>query len=192
MHFDAPPSPPNRGQDRPAARDARNASEEIEQLFSSSELRLGRFLAQMVGNRALAEDLLQDTFYEAFRLRDQLDAIQNPEAWLYGIARNRALATLRRRRRLHSAFERFVQRSDLGERDDLDLLALRDLLQRYLEPDDRALMILRYLHGFEATELASMTGRTPEAIRQRLARAKSRLIRAANPESTPSHEEQER
>lgn len=181
---------PTSGQQEVAAHDERgDAGDEIERLISLSEVRLGRFLAQMVGNHSLAEDLLQDTYCDAFRLRGQLGEVENPEAWLFGIARNRALAALRRRRRLESALKRLLPRPDPSERDDLELLALRDLLQRHLEPDDRALLILRYLHGFGATELASMTGRTPEAVRQRLARAKSRLIRAANRESDPSNEE---
>src|ERR1700740_2761737 len=74
----------------------------VEALFHTCETRLGRFLAQMVGNRALAEDLLQDSFYEAFRCRDQLGEVESPEAWLFGIARNRALVALRRHRRLRS------------------------------------------------------------------------------------------
>jgi RNA polymerase sigma-70 factor, ECF subfamily len=164
--------------------------EVIEELFRACEVRLGRFLAQMVGDRALAEDLLQDSFTEAFRCRDQLDEIENPEAWLFGIARNRALASLRRRRRFRAAFERLVPRSEPSERDDLELLALRDLLERTLEPDDRALLLLRYLHGFDAVELAAMTGRTPEAIRQRLARARARIIRAAGYEPTTTLDEE--
>lgn len=169
--------------------DSSVSAETVEALFRTCETRLGRFLAQMVGNRALAEDLLQDCFYEAFRCRDQLGEIDRPEAWLFGIARNRALAALRRRRRFRSALDRLVQRPQPSERDDLELLALRDLLQRTLEPDDRALLILRYLHGFEATELAAMTGRSPEAVRQRLSRARTRLIRASGRESTLSDEE---
>jgi RNA polymerase sigma-70 factor (ECF subfamily) len=158
------------------------SSEAVEALFATCETRLGRFLAQMVGNRALAEDLLQDSFYDAFRCRDQLGEVESPEAWLFGIARNRALAALRRRRRLRGALD---QRPEPSERDDLELLALRDLLQRTLDPDDRALLILRYLHGFAATELATMTGRSPEAVRQRLSRARARLIEAADRQSTP-------
>jgi RNA polymerase sigma-70 factor, ECF subfamily len=161
----------------------------VEVLFHTCERRLGRFLAQMVGNRALAEDLLQDSFYEAFRCRDQLGEIDSPEAWLFGIARNRALDALRRRRRFRSALDRLVQRPEASERDDLELLALRDLLQRTLDPDDRALLILRYMHGFGATELAAMTGRSPAAVRQRLSRARARLIQAADRQSTPSDEE---
>jgi RNA polymerase sigma-70 factor, ECF subfamily len=165
-------------------------AEAVEQLFQACEVRLGRFLAQMVGDRALAEDLLQDSFTEAFRCGEQLGRVENPEAWLFGIARNRALAALRKRRRFRAAFERLVPRSEPSERDDLELLALRDLLERTLEPDDRALLILRYLHGFDAVELAAMTGRTPEAIRQRLARARVRLIRAAGHQSTTTLDEE--
>lgn len=177
-------------QHREREADSAAPADKVEQLFHACEPRLGRFLAQMVGDQTLAEDLLQDSFAEAFRCRDQLGEVGNAEAWLFGIARNRALAALRRRRRFHSAFERLVPRSEAIERDDLELLALRDLLQRTLEPDDRALLILRYMHGFEATELAAMTGRTPEATRQRLARARARLIRAAGLEpATPSDEE---
>jgi RNA polymerase sigma-70 factor (ECF subfamily) len=164
------------------------SAETVEALFHTCETRLGRFLAQMVDSRELAEDLLQDSFYEAFRCRDQLGQIDSPEAWLFGIARNRALAALRRRRRLRSVLDRLVQRPEASARDDLELLALRDLLQRTLDPDDRALLILRYLHGFEATELAAMTGRSPEAVRQRLSRARARLIRASGRQSTSEEE----
>lgn len=187
-------SPPNGDHpERPPGETAASSpsGQAVERLFYSCESRLGRFLAQMVGNRALAEDLLQESFYEAFRCRDQLPAIDNPEAWLFGIARNRALAALRRRRRLRRALERFAQGPEPSERDDLELLAVRDLLERHLDPEDRALLLLRYLHGFEATELAGMTGRTPEAVRQRLARAKRRLIRAAGRQPNLSDEESE-
>ncbi|MGH2855760.1 MAG: RNA polymerase sigma factor [Solirubrobacteraceae bacterium] len=174
----------------PGAMASSASSEAIERLFHACELRLGRFLAQMVGDRALAEDLLQDTFYEAFRCSGQLGEIENPEAWLFGIARNRALAALRRRRRFRAVLERLIQCPEPSERDDLELLTLRDLLQRTLDPDDCALLILRYMHGFEATELAAMTGRTPEAVRQRLARAKARLISAAGRQPTTLSDEE--
>lgn len=191
QQLNAPPGDDNPERRRSEAAASPLGGEAVERLFYSCEVRLGRFLAQMVGDRALAEDLLQESFYEAFRCRDQLHAIESPEAWLFGIARNRALAALRRRRRLRRALERFAQRPEPNERDDLELLAVRDLLERYLDPEDRALLILRYLHGFEATELAAMSGRTPEAVRQRLARAKGRLIRAAGRQPNPSDEEKE-
>jgi len=151
----------------------------FEELFGRCEQRLGRFLAQMVRDRQLAEDLLQDTFHDAFRDRLQLASVENEEAWLYGIARNRALNALRGRRRLRVALERLVRRDNRVETEDHELLALRDLLERHLSSQEGALLILRYLHDFSAPELAEMTGKTPEAIRQRLTRAKRKLIDAS-------------
>jgi RNA polymerase sigma-70 factor, ECF subfamily len=150
---------------------------EIEELFRRLEPRLGRFLAQFVRDRHVAEDLLQDTFHDALRSGTDLSHIANPEAWLFGIARNRALASLRRRRRFDAAVRRLAQRSGRGA-EDAEVVAVRDLLERTLAPEDRALILLRYLHGFEAVELAEMTKLSPAAVRQRLARARKRLLDA--------------
>lgn len=147
----------------------------VEELFATCQQRVGRYLAQMVDGRALAEDLLQDSFHEALRSRAQLPAVRNREAWLFGIARNRALQALRRRRRLARAVRRLADRPTTT-RDDEEIVAVRDLLARRLSPEDRALVLLRYLHGFDGRELAEMTGLTAEAVRQRLSRARARLV----------------
>jgi RNA polymerase sigma-70 factor (ECF subfamily) len=158
---------------------ADEASEQVGELFLELEVRVGRYLAQMVGDRALAEDLLQDTFHDALRARDRLGEVHNPEAWLYGIARHRALAALRRRRRFHRALARLERGFRWSIEEEPDVLEVRELLERALRPDERALVILRYLHGFEAPELADMTGRTPDAVRQQLSRARRKLLEAA-------------
>jgi RNA polymerase sigma factor (sigma-70 family) len=53
----------------------------------------------------------------------------------------------------------------------IDLIAA---LER-LEPDDRALLALRYMAGFNATEIATALHARPDAIRQRLKRLVDRL-----------------
>jgi DNA-directed RNA polymerase specialized sigma24 family protein len=44
-----------------------------------------------------------------------------------------------------------------------------------MDPDDRALLAMRYGAGFKSNELAIATGKTPAAIRQRLKRLVDRL-----------------
>ena len=66
--------------------------EAVERLFYRCEAVLGRFLAQIVDNQALAE-IYSGHFYEGLRCGDQLDEIENPEASLFGVAR---IAHLRR------------------------------------------------------------------------------------------------
>jgi RNA polymerase sigma-70 factor (ECF subfamily) len=164
------------------------APPDVETLFRQMEPSLGRFLAQFVRDRQLAEDLLQDTFHDALRHGSGLGEADKPEAWLFGIARNRALAALRRRRRLDAALHRLTLRRGT-DRDDAEVIALHDLLDRTLGAEDRSLVLLRYLHDFDANELAEMTGLAPDAVRQRLARARKRLLAAAAEGTEPDEKE---
>lgn len=148
----------------------------VEALFRAHAQEIGRYLVAMVRDRALAEDLLQDTFHDALRAEKQLPQIANERAWLYGIARHRALRSLRRGRRFQRAAGRLGASPESEHAGDEELVALLDLLERELSPELRALVLLRYVHGFQAAELAHMTGLSAEAVRQRLARARTRLI----------------
>jgi RNA polymerase sigma factor (sigma-70 family) len=54
---------------------------------------------------------------------------------------------------------------------DVDLLAAF----RLLPPDDRTLLSLRYVAGFDATEIGAAIGITPSGVRSRLSRLVERL-----------------
>jgi RNA polymerase sigma-70 factor (ECF subfamily) len=110
----------------------------------------------------------------------KLSTLKDPDRlrpWLVSVAANEARQLLRRQRR------RTVVELTVGERinpalgdpagrtDDLDLA---NALAR-LDPDDRTLLALRYVAGFDSTELARATGRSPSGTRARLARLLDRL-----------------
>lgn len=159
-----------------AVAEAPAARADVETLFRAHAAELGRYLVAMVRDRALAEDLLQDTFIDALRARDRRTAVADERAWLYGIARHRALRALRRDRRFRRALVRLGGSGEAAQEDDEAIVAVLDLLERELTPELRALVLLRYVHGFQAAELAEMTGLSPEAVRQRLSRARGRLL----------------
>jgi RNA polymerase sigma-70 factor, ECF subfamily len=148
---------------------------EIEALFRRYEAPLGRFLAQVIGDRSQADDLIQETFLAAVREHHLLPSIENPEAWLFAIARNRALHALRTRRRAWNALRRLARERRKHEPDPEDAVAVRDYLARHLKPEERILLVLRYVHGYQSPELAEIVGRSPEAIRQELSRVTRRL-----------------
>jgi RNA polymerase sigma-70 factor (ECF subfamily) len=146
---------------------------DVESLFRVHERSLGRFLLGIVGDLELAEDLLQETFLAACRWPQRISGADAPEAWLFGVARHLALSALRRRYRLGAALRRASRDHPsaavpMSTRDAIDLLSP-------LTPDDRALVLLRYWYGFHAAEIASITGRTPAAVRKRLERCRAAL-----------------
>jgi len=152
----------------------------ITQAFLNHEADLGRFLAQMVRDRELANDLLQDTWLTVVSSRGDLPPEGELVPWLFGIARNRALMALRGRRRAAEALRRLstaIRPAVVDTRAD-DPDALRDFLASVLGPEDRSLFLLRYVFGFSSAELARMTGRSPAAVRKRLSRAAQAVTEA--------------
>lgn len=143
------------------------------------QVALGRFLAQMIPDRALAEDVLQETFCVAWRARDRMpkdDAHRRP--WMYVVARNTALHALRKQRRSRRLVDALAAEWSEDDAAISEGLEMRDLVARALSPQDRSLFLLRHAHGFSGPELAEMTGLRPATIRKRLERSASALRRA--------------
>src|SRR5678815_4401878 len=72
---------------------------DFDTLISAYSGPLLAYLWRLLGDRADAEDCLQDTFLRAFRGQARLDGHANPQAWLYRIATNTARTRLSRRAR---------------------------------------------------------------------------------------------
>jgi RNA polymerase sigma-70 factor (ECF subfamily) len=137
-----------------------------------------RVCVVVVGSEEIAEDAVEAAWSKAWR---KLGSVRDParlRAWLVSIAVNEARQLVRSRAR-RAMVEITVDQLDDVTGDDstgraIGRIDLRRALER-LEPDDRALLAMRYVAGFDATELADATGRTPSGTRARLARLLQRL-----------------
>jgi RNA polymerase sigma-70 factor (ECF subfamily) len=130
------------------------------------------------GDLDIADDAVQAAWGIAWR---KLGSLRDPDRlgpWLVSVAANEARQVIRRRRR-RTVVELAVADPALRGADpdvrteDLDL---SNALTR-LDPEDRALLALRYVAGFDSTELARATGRSASGTRARLARLLDRLRR---------------
>lgn len=164
-----------RGLGRHRASGADINSREFDRLFREYSVPVGRFLVQIVSDRSQAEDLMQETYLAAWRNWNRLETRDNPRAWLFSIARNQALAALRRRGRARRALGRLASEPASEGADPADAVEVRDFLATHLSAEDRILLILRYVHGFDSKELAQMAECSSDTIRQRLSRARRRI-----------------
>jgi RNA polymerase sigma factor (sigma-70 family) len=130
------------------------------------------------GDLDLTEEAVQSAWPIVWR---KLPTIRDPERlrpWLISIAVNEARQLSRRRRRGRvleisvardrSAFTAADPGSQVGDID------LRNALAG-MSPDDRALISLRYVAGFDSTELGRALHMSPSGTRARLARLLGRL-----------------
>jgi RNA polymerase sigma factor (sigma-70 family) len=109
----------------------------------------------------------------------KLGSLRDPgrlRPWLVSIAANEARQLVRRRRR-RTVVELAMTDSMGSAVDPAEQVADLDLANALarLDPDDRALLALRYVAGFDSTELARATGRSASGTRARLARLLDRL-----------------
>ena len=131
----------------------------------------------VAGDDAIADEATQAAWLIAWR---KIGSVRQPSSlrpWLVSVAVNEAKQLMRKGRR-RSEMEQLAQAAAqppvIDPATGVAAIDLRVAIDR-LEPDDRALLAMRYGAGFNATELARATGRKPDAVRQRLKRLLDRL-----------------
>jgi RNA polymerase sigma-70 factor (ECF subfamily) len=143
------------------------------QLFEQYHAPILNYLHRMVSDRALAEDLTQDTFIKAYNALPRTKPDLAFKAWLYRIATNTAISHLRRgkiikwlpflsdRETPDEHIEKSVTRKmDISE-------ALSKLPQHYATA-----LLLRHYQGLSLAETAQALDVTENAAKLRLFRAR--------------------
>jgi RNA polymerase sigma-70 factor (ECF subfamily) len=149
-----------------------------------------RLAIKMLNDPQDAEDVLQETFFKALRGIRQFDGRSSLSTWLYRIATNEALMTLRRRRPDIVSTDEPLE-NDEGEQEPLQIvdwccLPENDLMsaeaQRYLDeaidrlsPNLRAVFVLRDIQGLSTQDTAEVLNLSETAVKTRLSRARLHL-----------------
>jgi len=130
------------------------------------------------GDADLAQDAVQSAWPIVWRKLGTLREPGHLRPWLVTVAANQARQLLRQRRR-RSVVELDVASVESGRDDPADAIRSVDLraAMRRLDPDDRTLLALRYVAGFDSAELGQATGMSPSGVRSRLERLIVRLRR---------------
>lgn len=135
------------------------------------------------GGGALSEDAVQAAFVRAHRYLKGEGEIQNLGGWLYRVVMNCATDLLQAERKPHAALDLNVSAADPQqshlERDELRMLVAEEigkLAEIYREP-----LILCYLHGVEAREIAARLGENLHSVKSRIARGRRELRRRLEP-----------
>jgi RNA polymerase sigma factor (sigma-70 family) len=137
---------------------------------------MARVCQVICGDPDLAQDAVQAAWPIVWH---KLRTLRDPDKlrpWLVTVAANEARQLLRKQ---HRERVTTLEVADVGsQRDDPAARAAdTDLLAaiRLLPADDRTLLSLRYVAGFDATEIGAALGITPSGVRSRLSRLVDRL-----------------
>ncbi|HYJ46135.1 MAG TPA: RNA polymerase sigma factor [Pyrinomonadaceae bacterium] len=152
--------------------------EALGELLKAVQEPLYRFVLKLVGERDLAEDILQDVFIRIYRKLNWLEAPELFRPWAYRITSRETFRRLRKERRWEEqvrdeAVLEAIPDTSSEERFEPELMEhLPELISR-LSPASRAVLILHYLDEMSLAEVA-------EVLDIALGTAKSRLAYGLN------------
>ena len=111
----------------------------------------------------LAEEVLQDCFVKAYRVRDRLRTDVSPLPWLQRVATNLCYTRVARRRTLAEPITSLITNlvTDLTSRPEqiVESREIVEVLQRGIDalpPKQQTAVILYYLHGYSLAESAEI------------------------------------
>lgn len=140
--------------------------------------RVRRFASQQLGDASVAEDIVQETFYRAFKNLDRLKDHEQLENWLLVIARNC----------VHDHFRKLKQRRETTSEPANQIASIEsevDQMERdwiwheveQLQPAHAQILTLRYLQGYSYREIAEHLVVPESTIRGRIYEARKALRR---------------
>jgi RNA polymerase sigma-70 factor (ECF subfamily) len=149
-------------------------------LFGRHRVPLYRWLLRLVGDEALAEDLLSDVFLDVWRQAAAFEARSSVSTWLLAIARYKALSA--RRRRTDAELDEKVASTVADTADDPEVALqkktraelLRHSVAR-LSPEHGEVIDLVYFHGKSIKEVAEIVGIAEATVKTRMFYARKKL-----------------
>lgn len=136
-----------------------------------------KFVKYYVRDERITDDIIQETFLEAYRHIDELKKHPNYKGWLYNTAKFKA-------KHLRSVqYKRDISQTELDDMDALNYGAYYDRhenlffeeLRKKLLPSEYRLIMLKYHYGYTYEEISQKEGITVGACKMRIKRSLKKL-----------------
>ena len=153
---------------------------DLETIYSQYSGTVTAYLLRLCGNAQLAEELTQETFYQAVKSIDRFDGSCQITTFLFGIAQNVWYNAWRRGQKAAVPLEETEPMAvPSAETDVLARMGREEILaavHRMSEPG-REILYLRLLGSLSFAEIGSILGRTENWARVTYYRTKQQLIK---------------
>lgn len=136
------------------------------------------------GDTHEAEDSTAETFYKAYRFINSYNSAIPFSAWLYRIAKNTIIDTLRKHKRqpnisLETYSETHDEFIDQQSKNTLNEKMIIDTFLQYVGEEERSLLTLYYLEDVPLRELSDLYKMKENTIAVKIKRAKEKIRKLA-------------
>ena len=145
----------------------------MELLYARHNVRVYRFALRISGDATAAEDIVSDVFLDVWRQAGRFKERSQVSTWLLAIARNKALATLRRRTEEQLDDDKAATVEDCADDPEsvvckLDRNAVIQKCLSELSAAHREIVDLVYYHEKSAEEAAQIVGIPMSTVKTRM------------------------
>ena len=152
---------------------------QTEDIFQKHGQMVYRYLRSLCGNEDLAEELTQETFYQAIKSADRYDGSCSVSTWLCQIGKHMWLRELRKRKRLseQELDENMISTEQTPEEHYMQKSQMLDVMKRvHALPDtEREVVLLRATGSLSFREIGEIMGKSESWARVTFFRAKKKL-----------------
>ena len=140
----------------------------FEVLIDEYQDQIFRLILGIVKNHATSQEISQDVFIKSWKLLHKYDFEYNFKSWLYKIAVNESLNTLKKTRVFEEYDENIhVIESDIDEIDTLKLNKLNLAIAK-LSQDQRIIIQLKHFENFTYKEISQILDVSEKTVKSRL------------------------
>ena len=135
-----------------------------------------RFGLRMLGERADAEEAVQDAFLRAYRSLERYEERDRFGSWMFQILANQCRTLGAKRKRRERTFVPYDVVTDFATPPG-DVLAAAELQRALMQlgPDHREALLLKYVDDQSYEDMAAVTGVGVSALKMRVKRAREQL-----------------
>ncbi|CDX53973.1 RNA polymerase sigma factor [Mesorhizobium plurifarium] len=149
-------------------------------LFMRHHARIYRFVARQTGSEMMADDVANEVFLELWKQAPSFEGRSEVSTWLLGIARFKALSSLRKKK------EDWIDDDDAAQvpdgADTPEVVTMKEdkaaALRRFVDalPEEhRTVIDLAYYHGQSVTEIGEVLGIPVATVKTRMFYARKKL-----------------
>jgi RNA polymerase sigma-70 factor, ECF subfamily len=159
----------------------------LDRLIEQYQHRLLRYLVYLSGNRAMAEDLFQETWIRVIERGHQYDGRHEFSTWLYAVARNLTIDHLRKKSPV--SLDGLMDDEDHAPPEPADTQPMAwEVVQQHeraerintaltgVPAEYREAIVLRFQDGLGLEEIAAVTGAPLGTVKSRLYRGLNMLM----------------
>lgn len=159
-------------------------TEQYEAIFYKMKDKLFRYALRFVKEAEVAEDVVQDVMFKLWQKRKDADEIENLEAWLMVLTRNRSLDVLRKAKstlnqvNVDEAYS-ISDNEPIPDKlmESADIMDMVESCMAQLQEKQRSVFHLREIEQMSYEEIAQETGFNLDDVKVSLFRARKHMQR---------------